>query len=105
MSPLESLETYSLTNPKEVLLIQAIWQDLASGEEIEDLVMVFKGFSSSLMRSTAADPDLPVLPPDVEIIRIDRLASPYRPDAPNYLEADISWEQFQLRYLAEPKSL
>ena len=51
--------------------------------------MVFRGFSSSLMRSTAFDPDVPVLPETAIGLRADRLQSPYNPDDPQYLERDL----------------
>jgi hypothetical protein len=52
----QRLEQYTLKRPNEVLLVTA---------EIDgelDQIAVFKGFSSSLMRSTDSDPDVPVLP-------------------------------------------
>ncbi|MCG8367687.1 MAG: hypothetical protein MJA27_30670 [Pseudanabaenales cyanobacterium] len=83
------LEQYTLKQPQEVLIVQA---------EIEgepDQVMIFKGFSSSLMRPTAFDPDIPVLPQNAKILSIDRLQSPYTPDSPNYLAQGMTWESFQ----------
>ncbi|AFY62342.1 hypothetical protein [Synechococcus sp. PCC 6312] len=98
MSPLQQLEAYSQQHPQEVLLVSARWLDGANREQ-EDCVMVFKGFSSSLMHSTAVDPDLPVLPTQAEILTIDRLASPYHPDQPQYLEQNLTWEGFVAQYL------
>lgn len=69
-----------------------------SGEA--DQVVIFRGFSSSLMRPTAFDPDVPVLPEDSDIQSIDRLAGPYSPEDPRYLEQTITWEAFSQR-LAE----
>jgi hypothetical protein len=60
-----------------------------------DEIMIFKGFSSSLVRATAFDPDVPVIPDNAKIIGIDRLVAPYTAKTPNYLERDISWERFQ----------
>jgi hypothetical protein len=57
--------------------------------------MIFKGFSSSLMRATAFDPDVPVISDRAEILNIDRLAAPYKPNEPNYLQQGIKWEEFQ----------
>ena len=80
------LEQYTIKRPQEVLIVTA---EIA-GEE--DQIAIFKGFSSSLMRPTAFDPDVPVLPPEAKIITIDRVASPYNPDAPRYLQQGLTWE-------------
>jgi hypothetical protein len=84
------LEQYTIKKSQEVLIINV---------EIDnepDQIAVFKGFSSSLMRPTAYDPDVPVLPDTATIITIDRIASPYHPDSPRYLQQDISWEDMQV---------
>ena len=52
MNPLFRLEQYTLKHPQEVLLVKA-----EVNGELDEL-MVFKGFSSSLVRSTAFDPDV-----------------------------------------------
>lgn len=83
------LEQYTLKHPQEVLIVTAEIE----GEE--DCITIFKGFSSSLMRPTAFDPDVPVLPPNATIISIDRAASPYNPDAPRYLQRGLTWEAMQ----------
>ena len=83
------LEKYTEKYPKEVLLVTAE----INGEE--DEIAIFKGFSSSLMRSTAFDPDVPVLPDTAKIIRIDRLTGPYNPSNPQYIERGLSWETMQ----------
>jgi hypothetical protein len=82
------LEQYTLLHPKEVLLVKA---------EIEgepDEISIFKGFSSSLMRSTAFDPDIPVLPEGSVVHAIDRLLSPYNPAKPHFIEQNIGWADF-----------
>lgn len=84
-SPLRRLEQYTLKRPQEVLLVTAE----VAGEP--DQVAVFKGFSSSLMRPTAFDPDVPVLPDGAVIVAIDRLHGPLQPDNPRYIEQGISW--------------
>jgi len=84
-SPGKRLEQYTKNHPQEVLLVRAE----IDGEV--DEIMIFKGFSSSLMRPTAYDPDVPVLPETAKIIGIDRLHSPYIPDAPNYIQQDLTW--------------
>lgn len=83
------LEQYTTKRPQEVLLITVEIADE------QDKIAVFKGFSSSLMRPTAFDPDVPVLLDAATIISIDRIASPYNPEAPRYIERGISWEAMQ----------
>jgi hypothetical protein len=82
------LEQYTLTHPKEVLLVKA---DI-EGEP--DEISIFKGFSSSLMRPTAFDPDVPVLPEGAVIHSIDRLLSPYNPSQPHFIQQNLSWAEF-----------
>lgn len=89
MNKLLRLEQYTLKRPQEVLLVQASIDD-----ELDE-VAIFKGFSSSLTRSTAFDPDVPVLPDTADIIAIDRLRSPYNPDAPHYIQQGLSWEAIE----------
>jgi len=84
-SPGQRLEQYTKAHPQEVLLVRAE----IDGEV--DEIMVFKGFSSSLVRPTAFDPDVPVLPARAKILEIDRLHSPYIPDAPKYIQQGLSW--------------
>lgn len=86
MKKLLQLEQYTLKRPGEVLLVTAQVED-----EL-DQVMVFKGFSSSLVRSTAFDPDVPVLPETAAILKIDRVQSPYTPNNPIYIQQDLTWE-------------
>lgn len=78
-----------MKRPQEVLIVTA---EIA-GEE--DQIAIFKGFSSSLMRPTSFDPDVPVLPPDATIIAINRVASPYNPEAPRYIQQGLTWETMQ----------
>ncbi|PZV17462.1 MAG: hypothetical protein DCF20_06425 [Pseudanabaena sp.] len=85
----QQLETYSSTHPQEVLLVK-----LKIDDELDE-VMIFKGFSSSLMRSTAFDPDVPVISDRAAILTIDRLSAPYKPNQPNYLQQGITWEEFK----------
>ena len=91
MTPIQRLEQYTLRYPQEVLSVSA-----TCGSEADEVV-IFKGFSSSLCRPTAYDPDIPVLPPEAEITAIARLQGPYQPENPQYLERDISWPQMELR--------
>ncbi len=85
---IEQLEKYSQQHPEEVLAVQA----KERGESIE--IIIFKGFSSSLTSATAFDPDLPILSEQAQIIRIDRLASPYNPNEPKYIQANLTTIEF-----------
>lgn len=85
----KQLEAYTIKHPEEALLISV---EIAG--EIDQIV-VFKGFSSSLMRQTAFDPDVPILSEKAKILSIHRVISPYNPDAPNYIQQGLSWEQMQ----------
>lgn len=83
------LEQYTAKRSQEVLIVDF---EIA-GEE--DRVAIFKGYSSSLMRSTASDPDIPLVPDNAKIIRIDRVASPYNPESPRYIQQGLTWEAIQ----------
>lgn len=81
------LEQYTLKRPQEVLIV-AVEIDAEPDE-----IMIFKGFSSSLTRATASDPDIPVLPEGSQILTIDRVASPYNPAAPHYIQQGLTWAE------------
>jgi hypothetical protein len=83
------LEQYTMKRPQEVLIVNA----QIAGED--DQITIFKGFSSSLMRPTSFDPDVPMLPAEAKIITIDRVASPYNPDAPRYLQQGLTPETIE----------
>jgi hypothetical protein len=85
MNPGLRMEQYTLKRPEQVLLVHA----LVDGEE--DEIVIFRGFSSSLVRPTAFDPDVPVLPEDADIQSIDILMGPYTPDNPRYIQKGMSW--------------
>lgn len=84
------LEKYTLKQRQEVLMVHL---ETSSGEP--DTVMIYSGFSSSLMRATAFDPDVPVIAPDSRIITIDRLVSPYDPSNPQYIESGLNWSTME----------
>jgi hypothetical protein len=86
------LEQYTIRHPYEVLLVSI----KVNGEP--DQIAIFKGFSSSLMRSTAYNPDIPVLPEDAEIVTIDRLESPFDPAAPRYIQQGLTLESIELEH-------
>jgi hypothetical protein len=83
------LEQYTAKRPQEVLLVKV---EVANEE---DTIAIFKGFSSSLMRPTAFDPDVPVLPDQAKILSIDRVATPYNPEAPRYIQQGLLWEDME----------
>lgn len=84
------LEKYTLQQRQEVLMVHL---ETASGEP--DTVMIYSGFSSSLMRATAFDPDVPVIASDSLIMAIDRLVSPYDPNNPQYIESGLNWSTME----------
>jgi len=83
------LEEYTTKRPQEVLLVTV---EIANEQ---DEIAIFKGFSSSLMRPTAFDPDVPVIPDEAIILSVDRIKSPYNPEAPRYIQQGISAEAMQ----------
>ncbi|MGB3136727.1 MAG: hypothetical protein WBG38_10280 [Nodosilinea sp.] len=85
MLPGLRLEQYTLRYPQLVLLVRATVCDQ------EDEVLIFRGFSSSLVHPTAADPEVPVLPETAAIEAIDIMAGPYNPAAPQYLHQGLAW--------------
>jgi hypothetical protein len=87
LSPGRRLEQYTLQHPQEVLLVRAH----VAGQA--DEILIFRGFSSSLVRPTASDPDVPMLPEDADIQSIDILKGPYSPAEPQYLQQALSWPQ------------
>jgi len=84
---MNKLEQYTIKKTDEVLLVKAIINNE------EDEIVIFKGFSSSLMNPTAFDPDIPILPENAIIVSIDRLKSPYNPNNPQYLEQNLTGEK------------
>lgn len=88
-APGKRLEQYTSRRSQEVLLVTA---EIAG--EI-DQIAIFRGFSSSLMHSTAFDPEVPVLPSEAKIISIDRVASPYNPQSPQYIQQGLTWETIE----------
>lgn len=92
MLPIEQLEAYTVDRPDEVLVVQA------SVDGNADEIVVFRGYSSSIVRPTAADLNVPVLPEGGVIVSISRLKAPYNPQSPDVLEASIPWDEFSQRY-------
>ncbi len=83
------LEQYTIKRANQVLIVKVVI------DEQPDEIAIFKGFSSSLMRPTAFNPDVPVLPETARIVSVDLLASPYNPEAPIYIQQGLTWEQMQ----------
>ncbi len=90
-TPQERLENYSRSHPREVLRLTVRDRD-GEGE-----ILIYKGFSSSLTRPTAFDPDVAVLDPAAEILGVDRIQAPYDPQHIHYLEQNLSWTEFNQR--------
>ena len=80
------LEQYTIARSHEVLIVKAE----IDGEY--DEIAIFKGFSSSLVRSTAFDPEVPVLLETAKIVSVARLYSPYNTNNPRYIQQGLSWE-------------
>ena len=93
MLPIQQLEQYTLQYPEEVLMLTV---QLATAPD-EDEIIIFKGFSSFLTRSTEVDPDVPLLGEADQILTVCRLQSPYIPGQSQVIEADIRWKAWQTR--------
>ncbi|MBF2099016.1 MAG: hypothetical protein IGQ88_11665 [Gloeomargaritaceae cyanobacterium C42_A2020_066] len=91
MTPGERLEAYSRLHPEEVLRVTLRLADQADAVDEVDEVLVFRGFSSSLGRPTASDPEVPVIPADAHILTVDRLRAPYTPQAPQVVAGGLTW--------------
>ncbi len=89
LSRIQQLEQYTIQHPQEVLLITI------KIEEEMDQLMIFKGFSSSIMKPTEFNPDVPMLSDTANIISIDRIQSPYNPNNPNYIEKGLTWKEME----------
>ncbi len=88
------LENYTLKYPQEVLLVHA------QIEDEDDQIIVFKGFSSSLMRPTASDPAVLTLADNAIVHQIDRIKGPYQPQAIQYLEQGLTQAAFMAKLAA-----
>jgi hypothetical protein len=84
------LEKYTTKHQEEVLMVNL---ETSSGEE--DIVLIYNGFSGSLVKPTTYDPDIPVIEEDAKIISIDRLASPYNPAQPQYIQQGLSLSEME----------
>ncbi len=87
MGPLpwpEALEQYTQKVPHEVLRVEV---EQADGEP--DLILIFRGFSSSLMRSTPADLSQPVIQSGARLLSLDRLQGPFDPADPKLIQGNL----------------
>ncbi len=78
-----ALERYTELVPTEVLQVY-LQQD---GQD--DLVVIYRGFSSSLMRPTPKDLSQPVIDTQAQFLRLDRLQGPLDPANPQMIQADL----------------
>uniref|UniRef100_A0A1E5WIU5 NADH dehydrogenase [ubiquinone] iron-sulfur protein 1, mitochondrial n=1 Tax=Dichanthelium oligosanthes TaxID=888268 RepID=A0A1E5WIU5_9POAL len=85
------MERYTEDARDQALLVKARVDD-----EVE-VVLVFKGFSSSLSGGTAADPARSVLPERAIIQSVDVVKGPFDPNNIEYLEKGLEWEDFKGR--------
>lgn len=86
----KQLEDYSIKHKNEALIVTILV------ENIEQQIIVFRGFSSSLTHPTPADPEEPLIPPGAELKTIDRVRAPYNPADPDYIDRGLSWSDFEL---------
>ena len=82
----KQLEAFTLKHPDKVLMISTVDGD------VEDQIVIFKGFSSSLMHPTDYNPDNQVFSEAAQLVYLDILASPYIPDNPVYIQKNMPWE-------------
>jgi hypothetical protein len=88
-SPGKRLEQYTIARPQEVLLVTI------EIEGVSDVIAIYKGFSSSLVRGTNFDPDIPLITDAAKIIAIDRVKAPYQANDPKYIQTGLTWETIQ----------
>ncbi len=91
----QALEKYTQRHPQEILQVEVE----SNGEK--DTVLIFRGFSSSLMRATPFDPNQPVISSGARLVRLDRLRGPLNPSHPEIIEADLSLPDLIHRLQAE----
>ncbi|MGV2826423.1 DUF7734 family protein [Myxosarcina sp. GI1(2024)] len=84
------LEEYTLKRKQEVLLV-----NIESADDEPETIAIYNGFSSSLTNPTPYNPDIPVIAPDAKIISIDRLASPYNPNEPQYIQSNLTLAEME----------
>ncbi|CAL4935572.1 unnamed protein product [Urochloa decumbens] len=86
------MERYTEDARDQALLVKARVDD-----EVELVVLVFKGFSSSLSGGTAADPSRSILPERAIIQSVDVVKGPFDPTNIEYLEKGVEWDDFKSR--------
>lgn len=90
------LEKYSGKHPEEVLIVNL---EKTSGEI--DTLIIFNGYSSSLVHPTIYDPEIPLITESDRITSIDRVASPYNPANPDYLQTGLTWAEMEQLLIQE----
>ncbi|KAG2546420.1 uncharacterized protein LOC120649993 [Panicum virgatum] len=85
------MERYTEDARDQALLVKARVDD-----EVE-VVLTFKGFSSSLSGGTAADPARSILPERAIIQSVDVVKGPFDPNNIEYLEKGVEWDDFKSR--------
>jgi len=84
-----ALERYSQAHPQEVLRVEV------ESEGETDLVLIYRGYSSSLRRATPPDPEVAVIPPQSRFLQLERLSAPYHPERSRVLAIYQSWEELK----------
>lgn len=84
------LEQYSRQVPTEALRVQVRYPDPQDPTTwILDVILMYKGFSSSLMRATPASEQESLIPSGAEILEIERLVAPLDPRQPKVIAAYV----------------
>ncbi|HHP7232196.1 MAG TPA: hypothetical protein ACFCUY_15215 [Xenococcaceae cyanobacterium] len=86
----QRLEKYTIKHREEVLMVEV---ETLAGEP--DTILIYNGFSSSLVRATTYDPDIAIIEPGAKIISIDRLSSPYDPAQPTYIQQGLTLAEME----------
>mmetsp|Transcript_68480 Transcript_68480/g.216742 ORF Transcript_68480/g.216742 Transcript_68480/m.216742 type:complete len:98 (+) Transcript_68480:788-1081(+) len=89
MSPPKLCTPNLRSKPGEVMYVYAE----VDGEE--DEILVFRGFSSSMMRPTASDLDVPVLPEEGVVAKVDLCVGPFNPANIEYIQQGMTWEEVE----------
>ncbi|KAG6479141.1 hypothetical protein ZIOFF_062602 [Zingiber officinale] len=89
------LEAYSAAFRDVALLVRA------GVDDEEELVLIFKGFSSSLSSRTSSDPSKSVLPGRAVIHSIDVVKGPFNPSNIEYLERELPRDVYKPKMISK----
>ncbi|GAB4212347.1 MAG: hypothetical protein OHK0012_06460 [Synechococcales cyanobacterium] len=89
MSWSSALEAYSQRHPRLVLQLT-----VSQGGET-DVILMFRGMSSSLRRATPLDLNQAVVADNAQFVALDIVAAPYQPDQPQVIQGSLTWPQVQ----------